>query len=175
MHVKMKDRQFGFTIVELLIVIVIIGILAAITVVAYNGIQNRANNTKTQQAVAAYAKAITLYGQDKGSYPDPAYYTCLGQEYTESTKCDSAANLTNTTTITTALRPYISNSAPNPAMTDVNGRRGAFYHSNATTYYIFFMQAGTNTCPVIGGTTRELGDTVVTGGVWCRASLPALT
>ncbi|RYF28607.1 MAG: prepilin-type N-terminal cleavage/methylation domain-containing protein, partial [Chloroflexi bacterium] len=31
----------GFTIVELLIVIVVIGILAAITIVAFNGIQNR--------------------------------------------------------------------------------------------------------------------------------------
>ena len=35
-----KDR--GFTIVELLIVIVVIAILAAITIDDYNGIQNRA-------------------------------------------------------------------------------------------------------------------------------------
>ncbi len=35
----------GFTIVELLIVIVVIGILAAITIVAYNGVQNKANDT----------------------------------------------------------------------------------------------------------------------------------
>ena len=35
----------GFTIVELLIVIVIIGILAAITIVAYNGITARAQTT----------------------------------------------------------------------------------------------------------------------------------
>lgn len=42
----MKQRSFsGFTIVELLIVIVVIGILAAITIVAYNGITARAHNT----------------------------------------------------------------------------------------------------------------------------------
>jgi prepilin-type N-terminal cleavage/methylation domain-containing protein len=41
-------NQTGFTIVELLIVIVVIGILAAISVVAYNGIQNRANDTAVQ-------------------------------------------------------------------------------------------------------------------------------
>ncbi|MDB5168192.1 MAG: Fimbrial protein [Candidatus Saccharibacteria bacterium] len=39
---NMKKKQTGFTIVELLIVIVVIGILAAITIVAYNGIQDRA-------------------------------------------------------------------------------------------------------------------------------------
>ena len=42
----MKRGVKGFTIVELLIVIVVIAILAAISIVAYNGIQSRANNTK---------------------------------------------------------------------------------------------------------------------------------
>lgn len=37
-----RNKQTGFTIVELLIVIVVIGVLAAITIVAYNGIQDRA-------------------------------------------------------------------------------------------------------------------------------------
>lgn len=41
-------RQTGFTIVELLIVIVVIGILAAITIVAYNGVQNRAYDATVQ-------------------------------------------------------------------------------------------------------------------------------
>ena len=38
----------GFTIVELLIVIVVIAILAAITIVAYNGVTSRANAAKNQ-------------------------------------------------------------------------------------------------------------------------------
>ena len=39
-------RRTGFTIVELLIVIVIIAILAAITIVAYNGLQQRARDSQ---------------------------------------------------------------------------------------------------------------------------------
>jgi type II secretion system protein G len=62
-------KQKGFTIVELLIVIVVIGILAAITIVAYNGIQQRALNTQRKQDIAAVAKALELYFVDNGRYP----------------------------------------------------------------------------------------------------------
>lgn len=48
----------GFTIVELLIVIVVIGILAAITVVAFNGIQTRAKVQQVNSDLAMFAKAI---------------------------------------------------------------------------------------------------------------------
>ena len=51
-------KKRGFTIVELLIVIVVIGILAAITIVAYNGVQTRALASKRQADVNAYVKAV---------------------------------------------------------------------------------------------------------------------
>jgi len=54
-------RQSGFTIVELLIVVVVIAILAAITIVAYNGIQNRAKHSATQSAVSQASKKIMTY------------------------------------------------------------------------------------------------------------------
>jgi prepilin-type N-terminal cleavage/methylation domain-containing protein len=41
----MQETRSGFTIVELLIVIVVISILATIAIIAYSGIQTRANNT----------------------------------------------------------------------------------------------------------------------------------
>jgi prepilin-type N-terminal cleavage/methylation domain-containing protein len=56
----------GFTIVELLIVVVIIAILAAITVVSYNGISARAVNAKRDSDVAMYTKAILAARIAKG-------------------------------------------------------------------------------------------------------------
>ena len=64
----MKLRH-GFTIVELLIVIVVIAILAAITVVAYNGIQVRASKSAAQADVANALKKLELFKVEKDSYP----------------------------------------------------------------------------------------------------------
>lgn len=66
----------GFTIVELLIVIVIIAILAAITLVAYNGITSRSEQSKDISAAKAYIDAFNLYKVDKGEFPNTS--TCLG-------------------------------------------------------------------------------------------------
>lgn len=74
----------GFTIVELLVVIVVIGILAAITIVAYNGIQERARKANLISAVKAYNTNLNLYYVDNGKYPTTSTY-CLGTGYTDRT------------------------------------------------------------------------------------------
>ena len=65
-----RQRQTGFTIVELLIVIVVIGILAAITIVAYNGIQARANDARRDSDIKQLKTALAIYKSDTGLYPD---------------------------------------------------------------------------------------------------------
>lgn len=61
-------RGKGFTIVELLIVIVVIAILAAISIVAYNGVQQNARDSQRKSDLAAIAKAIKLYAIDNATY-----------------------------------------------------------------------------------------------------------
>ena len=74
-----KRNDSGFTIVELLIVIVVIAILAAITVVAYNGIQDRSRNAQVTSGASQYNKAFESYRAVYDRYP--IYAGCLGANY----------------------------------------------------------------------------------------------
>ena len=71
----MTKRQTGFTIVELLIVIVVIGILAAITIVAFNGIQSRARDTERATDMSNIKKKLELFHAQNGYYPSSAQVT----------------------------------------------------------------------------------------------------
>jgi len=66
----LKQRQ-GFTIVELLIVVVVIAILASITIVSYNGITKSARNSAVQSTLsqAAQKLEITRMNDTNDSYP----------------------------------------------------------------------------------------------------------
>lgn len=62
----MKSK--GFTIVELLIVIVVIGILAAITIVSFNGVTKKAAATAAQSELSQNAKVIMAGNALNGQY-----------------------------------------------------------------------------------------------------------
>lgn len=62
-------KSSGFTIVELLVVIVVIGILAAITSVSYFGISQKANIASIQSDLSNNASKLKLYQVEYGSFP----------------------------------------------------------------------------------------------------------
>ena len=59
----------GFTIVELLVVIVVIGILAAITIVSYTGLSGKATVASLQSDLSSAKKQLSLYQVEYGSFP----------------------------------------------------------------------------------------------------------
>ena len=65
-------KNFGFTIVELLIVIVVIGILAAIVTVSYTGISKNAEIAAITSELKSWEKLFEAYRAANGSYPNPA-------------------------------------------------------------------------------------------------------
>lgn len=68
--IKSRTNSSAFTIVELLIVVVVIAILAAISIVAYNGITNQAKDSAmTSSLQQAAKKVVASYIQNGDSYP----------------------------------------------------------------------------------------------------------
>ena len=81
----------GFTIVEPLITIVVIDVLAAVSVTAYTGIQNKAYNAAIMSDANQWEKVFHPYRVINGSYPlesDPNNGICvpLGQSQCDFTK-----------------------------------------------------------------------------------------
>ncbi len=78
-------RSSGFTIVELLVVIVVIGLLAAVSIVAYNGIQKRAIAAEISSDLANASQRFKLHHVDHGSYPTSLAPSGSGTTYQVST------------------------------------------------------------------------------------------
>jgi general secretion pathway protein G len=67
--VSLKNKSKGFTIVELLIVIVVIGILATLVIVTFTGIQQKARNSQRQTDINAVDSHVESFFAQYGFYP----------------------------------------------------------------------------------------------------------
>lgn len=95
----------GFTIVELLIVIVVIGILAAIVIVAFNGVTRSARDGARVSKVKAIEKALERYFLANNRYPPiqdaHGFESVCGTQTVNHGHCDRNQELA------TALAPYM--------------------------------------------------------------------
>jgi len=94
---KWADSSKGFTIVELLIVVVVIAILAAITIVSYNGIQAQARDSKVAADFSQLQKAVIAARDSTGK----TFMDLSGTGYTAS-PCASKTAGTNLATLPTS-------------------------------------------------------------------------
>jgi type II secretion system protein G len=130
-----KKLQSAFTIVELLIVVVVIAILAAIAIVSFTGIQQRARDSKRVSDVATITKALELYYIDNGQFPSGGGSTVMSSNW--ATTADASwQNLADD------LKPYLSKLPTDPISTagisittaSSNGYDYAYYTTPGTTY-----------------------------------------
>ncbi len=166
-------KQTGFTIVELLIVIVVIAILAAITIVAYNGIQARSRNAQTLAAVNVYKKGFGLYAAANQTYPSsggatvclgqPAGGTCRGGSWSENATMDAGLK-----TVMSSL-PAPSMTAETDSLSLMRVALGFVPKSQNVTmdgvardWIIYSLEASANKCPadsIYSGTWPTLTST----------------
>lgn len=70
-HLKSDtNKKRGFTIVELMIVIIVIGILVSISVVSYMGVQERSRDSAREAAAQQVRAALDLYRLNHGRFPE---------------------------------------------------------------------------------------------------------
>ncbi|MES2971583.1 MAG: type II secretion system protein [Patescibacteria group bacterium] len=86
-----KNKQQGFTIVELLIVIVVIGILAALVITTFTGIQQKARDTERQTDIKAIHGQVEAYYASKGYYPTRTNLNLSGWRTTNMKGLDQEA------------------------------------------------------------------------------------
>jgi len=68
-------KQKGFTLVELLIVIIIIGILATLVIVTFTGVQQKARDAKRQTDINALKTQLEAFYATTGYYPTLAHFS----------------------------------------------------------------------------------------------------
>lgn len=112
-------RQSAFTIVELLIVIVVIGILATITIVAYNGVQSRARAASVSAALNQAVKKLAVYQITSSTFPATGSLSLAGVT-------DAAGGVTY---------EYTANTSANPQTYCITATQGttSYYLNNTTT------------------------------------------
>jgi prepilin-type N-terminal cleavage/methylation domain-containing protein len=125
----LKTKQSGFTIVELLIVIVVIGILAGLVVTTFNGIQQRGRDTERQTDVKALHTQVEAYYAQNGKYPtlanlhDATFRTNNMKGFDSEALVDPKGDKTDTTPLATAAAANVYAYVATPSGCD-NGSGG---------------------------------------------------
>jgi type II secretory pathway pseudopilin PulG len=163
-------------------VIVVIGILAAIVIVAYNGVQTRAENTKTVAVIEKYATVLSVYATTNGSYP-VVPLGCLGSGATCAQVTDGAPTCFGTgganssATLDAAIQTVIGQLPPTSSQQIPCGGKsykGAFFASaDGKSAVIYYFLRGNQTCSSVS--TLSITNTAYQADTTqCIGALPTL-
>ncbi|MBC7512525.1 hypothetical protein H7142_02620 [Candidatus Saccharibacteria bacterium] len=147
-------QKNGFTVVELLVIVVVIVLLATIGTASYRGLVTRANNADIAETVSKYIDALVIYHSKNGKYPDgnANYKTCLGVGYPGGT-CwagEVSQNAAFSTSLSSFTSPVLSNGSLS--------LRGAYFNAVGPSWnltldgvaenWVIYSVEGGSKCPV---------------------------
>jgi len=141
---NMKKKHFGFTMIELLIVIVILGILSVIGLGAFTSAQMKSRDSNRKSSLSGIATALEVYYNDHGNYPtgDVASGNIEGCAPGSTTACSYGLIWQDGNGTT-----YMVQIPEDP------GSNSFFYDSDGTSYIIYARLENVNdgAVPQVGG------------------------
>jgi type IV pilus assembly protein PilA len=161
----MKTVQKGFTLIELMIVIAIIGILAAIAIPAYQNYTIRAQVTEGLSLADGWKTAISEYYAQYGTFP-----TCVSTAATGAAGCVAEAGATTgkyvsgVTVVTGGIQITYSNTAPYQANKAITGN---------TLGLTPYLSANNDIIWICGSAATVSTATIPTGVTKVATSVPA--
>lgn len=153
----MNIKNKGFTIVELLVVIVVIGILASITIVGYTGISNKAVVASIQSDLSNISKKLKLFQVSDPSSNYPVAINCSNTASNEICINPSGNN--------SLSGGYTVNNASNPKTFTIEINNGSFRYQITESTSPTLISASTPVTAVaaITGTTTSVGSVLTSG------------
>lgn len=163
----------GFTIVELLIVIVVIAILFAISVVAYNGAQDRAKATQAISGMEQYVRGLHLYASENSALPIPpttGLITC----FDGTVACNGSASQAQSTALANGIQQYVKGNIVMPfnsTLLTYSTTADTTNGGNYTGYYFLFSIPLSQTCPTSLVGSRFLNTSTTSSYRSCRYAI----
>lgn len=150
-----RDRRSGFSLVELVIVLVIIGVIAAIAIPRMTRGANNAGSTSLKANLQVLRNAIELYrAEHEGSFPTIANFT---DQLTKYTKIDGTdANASPDTASGRIYGPYLASIPELPVGTN-KGKTAVEAAQSATSGWIYNQTTGVIIAGSAAGDTDQDG------------------
>lgn len=148
---SMYKKPTGFTIIELLIVIAVMAILAAIVVVGWNGVSVQSRNTARANELETWKSTFELYKTRFSTYPSQATGSyCLGSSFSTGKCADTSSSTAPTVAASTGLMnelKRVSPTLPSVSTSAVATYAGPYAIIGATDIKLIGAFESNNSCP----------------------------